>query len=119
MGKLLFDFQRFELYIQNIKALIQSYKENKEGLYKFVCCMPRSAFQHYNMTMESIKSWITGHHIYKGIWTPVLGEVFVCCPDVGNSHDVHAVKVINSSGVTIGRVPHELALHFYAHLQMG
>ena len=56
-----------------------------------------------------VSSYITGHHLYKNIWTPVLGEIWNCHPDIGNVYDDFTVKVVNNEGTTIGHVPRELA----------
>ena len=48
-----------------------------------------------------------------------MGEVFNCFQDVGNQYDVHAVKVVNGSGITIRHVPREMAQYFHEKLQVG
>ena len=40
--------------------------------------------------MESV---VRGHHVYKEIWTPELGEVLTVCKEPDNIHDRHAVCV--------------------------
>ena len=41
-------------------------------------------------------SVIRGHHIYKALWTPLLGEHLGVFPEEGNGHDLHAVRLINN-----------------------
>ena len=38
-------------------------------------------------------SAIRGHHIYKEIWSPVVGEELQCKMEHGNIHDIYAVAV--------------------------
>ena len=42
----------------------------------------------------SIHSVVRGHHVYKKIWTPYLGEILDLHPEVGNKYDIFAVVVI-------------------------
>ena len=39
------------------------------------------------------ESFITGHHVYKEIWSPVLNKLLVCVREPENSSDKNAVKV--------------------------
>ncbi len=41
-------------------------------------------------------SVIRGHHIYKAIWTPIIGEQLFLKAEDRNEHDKHAVAVTNS-----------------------
>lgn len=34
---------------------------------------------------------IRGHHVYKFVWTPIIGETLLLTPDEGNIHDIYAV----------------------------
>ena len=36
-----------------------------------------------------IQSTVRGHHIYKDIWTPVIGEELTVIPEENNEHDPH------------------------------
>ena len=44
----------------------------------------------FSFTFDSV---IRGHHIYKDIWTPSVGEILSCKPESGNIHDLYAVAV--------------------------
>ena len=44
--------------------------------------------------MTEINSFITGHHIYKMIWTPVLGEMLVARRNRSNPVDAKAIGEI-------------------------
>ena len=59
-------------------------------------------------------SVIRGHHIYKALWTPLLGEHLGVFPEEGNGHDLHAVSVMKE-GVIVGHVPkeHSRTFHFF------
>ena len=43
---------------------------------------------------DCINYVVREHHIYKDIWTPVIGEELTCRKEFGNIHDLHAVAVI-------------------------
>ena len=53
---------------------------------------------------DCINSVVCGHHIYKDIWTSVIGEELTCRKEFGNIHDLHAVAVIHGGSV-VGHVP--------------
>ena len=40
---------------------------------------------------------IRGHHIYKSIWQPIVGEQLTLEREDGNSHDRHAVSVMRET----------------------
>ena len=52
----------------------------------------------------SIDSVVRGHHIYKCVWTPEIGEKLQCQIESYNIHDMHAVAV-ELDGVGIVGVP--------------
>ena len=54
------------------------------------------------------KSVIRRHHIYKAVWTLVLGEVHRLEIEEGNEHDRFAVCVKRNDEI-IGDVPRELS----------
>ena len=62
--------------------------------------------------------WITGHHVYKDIWTPAVGETLICEMEPYNTKDQYAVK-ITSSGRVVGRVPRVLSKIFTFVLTAG
>ena len=69
----------------------------------------------YSHNHESV---IRGHHIYKAVWTPVVGEVLVLEQEIGNSHDLFATTV--KKGTTIvGRVPREHSKIYWNFLEGG
>ena len=37
-------------------------------------------------------SRIRGHHVYKTVWTPVIGEILSCEREEDNLHDLFAVR---------------------------
>ena len=63
------------------------------------CGMAVSSF-----TVDSV---IRGHHVYKDIWTPYVGEELFLEQEQGNQHDFYATTV-KKNGVVVGRVPREL-----------
>ena len=69
-------------------------------------------------SVDCVESWVTGHHIYKKIWTPVIGEVLSCKRERGNPTDIWAVGVFKHQKL-VGHVPRELANRFSLALRDG
>ena len=63
-------------------------------------------------------SSVRGHHIYKDIWTPVLGEILVCTQEQTNVHDVYAVAVKKDTNI-VGHVPRSISYLCYLFLERG
>ena len=61
---------------------------------------------------------MTGHHVYKSIWSPVIGEVLNCAHNRFNQRDPYAVGVYRD-GVLVGHVPRDLTHQFYELLRKG
>ena len=66
-----------------------------------------------NLTMTAVEkdchpfvlnSVVRGHHVYKCIWTPSVGEKLPLVTEVGNLHDKYAV-CIKKDGEIVGHVP--------------
>ena len=65
----------------------------------------------------SFDSVIRGHHIYKKVWMPSVGEVLLLVKEEGNEHNCFAVSVMKD-GFIIGHAPRELSklfTHFLNH----
>lgn len=39
----------------------------------------------------SLPSCVRGHHIYKQLWTPIIGQVLLCKRETSNTEDCFAV----------------------------
>ena len=63
-------------------------------------------------------SVVRGHHIYKTIWTPTVGETLQLRAEDTNEHDEHAIAVIKS-GTTVGHVPHSMSRVCWFFLNRG
>ena len=61
-------------------------------------------------------SIVRGHHVYKSVWTPSIGETLPLSADAGNEHDAYAVGVSKES-VLVGHAPREVSRIFYYFLQ--
>ena len=46
-----------------------------------------------------IVSAIRGHHVYKDIWNPVIGEVLVCKREEENNHDLFAIAQLSDDEI--------------------
>ena len=66
-------------------------------------------------TLESV---IRGHHIYKHIWWPFVGEVLTSEREEGNNHNKFAVSLLKNATV-IGHVPQELLRVFWHFIRHG
>ncbi len=69
----------------------------------------------YDLILDSV---VRGHHIYKGAWTPFVGEELPLQREHGNSHDAFAVT-IKIYASFVGRVPRELSFAFWTFMQGG
>ena len=49
-------------------------------------------------------SIVRGHHIYKFVWTPVIGEELYLEPEESNQHNEYTVAA-RKDGETVGHVP--------------
>lgn len=55
-----------------------------------------------------VDSVVRGHHVYKSIWTPVLGEELLVEQEHGNEHDRYAVSV-KKNDMIVGHLPRSLS----------
>ena len=68
--------------------------------------------------MYEKESVVRGHHVYKVIWTPVIGEELEVRTEDDNDHDQHAVAVVKD-GVVIGHMPRLAAEVSWFFLKRG
>ena len=52
-----------------------------------------------------VASFVRGHHIYKSIWTPVVGELLKTEQEPDNEHDEHSVTVIHQELGVVSHIP--------------
>ena len=76
-----------------------------------------TAFSADDFTFQ-LPSVIRGHHIYKSVWTPSIGETLALQVDAENEHDAYAVGIVKDSAV-VGHAPREVSRIFYYFLQHG
>ena len=58
------------------------------------------------------ESVIRGHHIYKAIWNPAIGEELNTEREIGNPHNPRAVavtKLLHGEGRTVGHLQRRLS----------
>ena len=65
-----------------------------------------------------LRSVVRGHHIYKEIWLPFVGERLSVSHEEGNGHDRHAVKIARD-GVIVGHVPREISREVWFFIAHG
>ena len=64
------------------------------------------------------QSYVTGHHVYKDIWTPTLGEKLSTAAKPENHHEKYAVKVLKENEV-VGHVPRDISKYCTSALLCG
>ena len=70
------------------------------------------------MLLHVVDSCVRGFHVYKDIWTPIIGEVFSCEREDGNPMDPYAVAIKRGSEV-IGHVPQKISAACSLFMQRG
>ena len=63
----------------------------------------------------SKSSVVRGHHVYKAIWTPYVGQRLQLSCEDSNDHDEHAVAVRKTAGgarAVVGHVPVKCLAHY-------
>ncbi len=65
-----------------------------------------------------LESVVRGHHVYKEVWTPLVGEELDLEREHGNSYD-HYATTVKKGAVVVGRVPRELSKYFWCFLAGG
>ena len=68
------------------------------------------------MDSVDIPSTVRGHHIYKNVWMPRIGEELAVIVEENNEYDRHAVAVTKNDSI-VGHVPRELATTLYFFLK--
>ena len=58
------------------------------------------------------ESIVRGHHIYKEVWSPVVGELLPVLQESNNVHDRRAVAVFRDGNIG-GHIPRELSRIFW------
>ena len=61
-----------------------------------------------NSTSYSKESVIGGHHIYKAVWTPFIGESLAVNHKIDNAYDSHAVTV-HLDDCVVGHLPQTIS----------
>ena len=60
----------------------------------------------------TLSSCIRGFHVYREIWTPVIGEVLTCKRQPSNMVDRYAVRVVKGTE-TVGHLPKKISKIFH------
>ena len=64
------------------------------------------------------QSHATGHHVYKDIWVPTLGEKLSTTAELENHHDKYVVKVLKDNEV-VGHVPSDISKYCTSAILCG
>ena len=71
------------------------------------------------METRKIDSVVTGHHVYKTVWTPFIGEILGTEQEQAtNVHDRYAVSVMKK-GKIVGHMPRTISKVSWHFLQHG
>ena len=65
-----------------------------------------------------IDSFVTGHHVYKRVWPPQVGERLDARRNRNNRVDPQAVGVFRN-GTLVGHAPREIRDRLLRHLKTG
>ena len=82
-----------------------------------------NALNSFEMLYETrIETLVRGHHVYKTIWTGVIGEKLFTSPDSreeAKAYDKHAIGISKDSGFTelVGHSPIEISTIIYYFLR--
>ena len=71
------------------------------------------------MDSFSLDSCVRGHHVYKTVWTPQVGETLFSQPEFGNVHDPHAVAIATGDEMIVGHVPRKVSAICHLFLRRG
>jgi hypothetical protein len=63
-----------------------------------------------------IQTTVRGHHVYKEVWSPRVGEELAVHCESGNNHDPFAVAVWKDDTI-VGHVPREISRVCWFFLQ--
>ena len=69
-------------------------------------------------TVLLYESMICGHHIYKNVWSLILGEIMSVDREHRNLYDRHAICLLKGGSI-VGHAHRELAKHFRFFLGHG
>ena len=67
----------------------------------------------FSYTFDSV---IRGHHIFKSVWTPFIGETLSLAIEDGNAEDPYAVAVMKGTTI-VGHTPCEISRVFSFFIQ--
>ncbi len=63
-----------------------------------------------SLSAFELNSVVWGHHIYKELWTPIIGDSLDVQYEPSNPYDPRAVPVLRNG--IVGHVPREVRRHF-------
>ena len=66
-----------------------------------------------------LDSVVRGHHVYKNIWSSMLGEELQCICEMGNVHDLYAVGIVKTGTGTVGHLPKKISMPCHLFLRKG
>ena len=105
-----------QLYAQKFKSrpqlVIIHIGENPREHRVVTCC--RGMMERF-----LLNSHVRGHHVYKVIWSPEVGEMLLCQPEFGNIQDLYAVSIATGKGLIVGHAPRKISAICNLFLRRG
>ena len=81
--------------------------------------LPRAASMDTDIDTFRLDSVVRGHHVFKDIWSSMLGEELECIRETGNVHDLYAVGVVKTGTGTVGHLPKKISTPCSLFLRKG
>ena len=80
---------------------------------------PRAASMVAEMDTFRLDLVVRGQHVYKNIWSSMLGEELKCIRETGNVHDLYAVGIVKTGTGTVGHLPKKISTPRHLFLRKG
>ena len=81
--------------------------------------LPRTASMDTKNDTFRLDSVVRGHHVYKNIWSSMLGEELQCIREMGNVHDLYAVGIVKTGTGTVDHLPKKISTPCHLFLKKG
>ena len=94
----------------------------KQDLMKMLLSSTFNRGGNRNHVKFSFDSYVRGYHVYKDVWSPLIGEeCFECRYEKGNEQDEFAIAVYLNDlcqDIIVGHIPHNLSKAVFKFLQL-
>jgi len=73
------------------------------------CRKPDRTARSQKMEMYEVDSCVRGHHVFRGIWNPTIGEQLACKGEASNTQGIYTVTITREATI-VGHVPQRISL---------